>query len=70
MSVLFKEKKTDMSKRNNEDNEADDLPKFRQIQLVGMNESIMLISNYPGEDMNFLSGKALRMYKKIRTPKE
>jgi hypothetical protein len=63
------EKKINMGKKKTKLDEAADIPRFRQIQVVGLNESVNLISNYEHEDMAYLSGKALRIYRKIRTPK-
>ena len=50
--------------------EADGIPRFRQVQVQGLNESVHLISNYENEDMDYLSSRAMRMYRKLRTPKE
>jgi len=44
--------------------------RFRQCIIQGMNESITLSSNYPGENMRYLSNRALRMYSRIRSGKE
>jgi hypothetical protein len=59
-----------MSKKTKKDNEAGILPRFRQVQIQGLNESVMMISNYERETMNYLSGKALKMYRELKTPKE
>ena len=43
---------------------------FRQVMIGGLNESITLISNFEGEDMRYLSDRALKMYNKVKSPKE
>jgi hypothetical protein len=39
---------------------------IRQVVLTGMNESVSILSGYESEDLNFLSMKALELYKKIK----
>jgi len=58
-----------MSKRK-ETFEGDGIPRFRQVQVQGLNESVHLISNYECEDMAYLTKRAMRMYTKLKTPKE
>jgi hypothetical protein len=59
-----------MIKNNVEEDDGIDVIHFREVVIRGMNESIMLVSNFECESMKYLTARALRMYAKIKTPKE
>jgi hypothetical protein len=42
---------------------------FRQVQLVGMNESLMLTTTYPDEDLDYLCKKCLDLYGMVKSDK-
>lgn len=70
MVVFIVNKGEDMTKKEKKEEADDGTPRFRQIQIAGLNESINLISNYESEDMNFLSRKAMKMYRELKNLKE
>lgn len=40
--------------------------RIRQVSLNSLNESVSLISNYPGENMEYLTNLGLSLLKKIK----
>lgn len=56
-----------MVKRKTEEKEELHPPFFRQCVVTGMDEAITLSSSFPGESMEYLTARAMKMYQKIKT---